>query len=321
MRQLPRKPTVLLVGASGFIGQSVLQWLAARGEANLRVLTRRTTAVLKNYQASIYVGDITDSATLGPAMAGVDLIVNAASYTGSDPLKAEQVNVEGTRNLLEAAALCAVRGFVQVSTTAVYGTGPHRGEAEAALRCGPESVVSSTRASAEQFVLDAGGTVIRAGLIYGAGDRWFVPSLIRMATILGGPVGDGDSQLSVIGVEHLGRLIAGILGSDIRGAGIGPGPFHAAEPVPVSVGQILRHIEDRVTGPRWSARTDSASSRVLLLNSGFTSHQVALVSEDHWYQSGRLWALTDLQPPGFGFSAVAAEWYRRAARQKLPHGC
>lgn len=147
----------------------------------------------------------------------------------------------------------------------------------------------------------------------------FIPSLIRVATILGGPVGDGDSKLSVIDVEHLGRLIAGMLGADILRAGIGPGPFHAAEPVPVSVGQVLRHIEDRVTGPRWSAWTDSVSSRALLRKSGFTSHQVALLSEDHWYQSGRLWTLTGLQPPRFGFSAVAAEWYRRAARQKLPH--
>jgi nucleoside-diphosphate-sugar epimerase len=321
MKQLPRKPTVLLVGASGFVGQSVFRWLAANGDANLRVLTRPTTTTLLNYQASIYVGDITDFATLGAAMAGADVIVNAASYTGSDPLKATQVNLEGTRNLLEAASLAGVREFVQVSTTSVYGTGPHRGETEAALRCAPESVVSSTRASAEQLVLDAGGTVIRAGLTYGAGDKWFIPSLIRMATILGGPVGDGASKLSVIDVEHLGSLIAGMLSADILSAGIGPGPFHAAEPVPVSVGQILRHIEDHVTGPRWSARTDSVSSRALLRKSGFTSHQVALLSEDHWYESGRLWIFSDLQPPRFGFSAVAAEWYRRAARQKLPHGC
>lgn len=319
MKQLPRKPTVLLVGASGFVGQSVFRWLAANGDANLRVLTRQTTTTLLNYQASIYVGDLTDFATLGAAMAGADVIVNAASYTGSDPLKASQVNLEGTRNLLEAASLAGVREFVQVSTTSVYGTGPHRGETEAALRCAPESVVSSTRASAEQLVLDGGGTVIRAGLTYGAGDRWFIPSLTRMATILGGPVGDGASKLSVIDVEHLGSLIAGMLSADMLSAGIGPGPFHAAEPVPVSVGQILRHIEDHVTGPRWSARTDSVSSRALLRKSGFTSHQVALLSEDHWYESGRLWILTDLQPPRFGFSTVAAEWYRRAARQKLPH--
>jgi nucleoside-diphosphate-sugar epimerase len=308
MKPTVPRPTVLLVGASGFIGQSVLQAAAARGEINLRVLTRRTTVLLKDSEASIYAGDITDRPTLETAMRGADLIVNAASYTGSDASKAALVNHEGTRNLLEAAAGCNVPGFVQLSTTSVYGTGPHRGETETSLPRRPESAVSRARASAEQLVLEAGGTVIRSGLIYGPGDRWFIPSLIRMATVLGGPVGDGDSKLSVINVEHLGHLIAGLLTTGTRTSGT----FHAAEPIPVTVGQILRHIEDRVTGPQWSARTDSASSVALLLKSGFTGHQVALLSQDHWYQSDRLWTLTGTRPPRFGFSAEAVEWYRRS---------
>ena len=223
---------------------------------------------MKDSQASIYVGDITDPPSLEAAVRGVDLIVNAASYTGSDASKAALVNLDGTRNLLEVAADCSVPGFVQFSTTSVYGTGPHRGETEGSLPSRPESVVSQTRAAAEQFVLEAGGTVIRTGLIYGPGDRWFIPSLIRMATILGGPVGDGDSKLSVISVEHLGRLIAGLLTTATRTSGT----FHAAEPTPVTVAQLLRHIEDRITGPQWSTRTDSAGSVALLLKSGFTAH-------------------------------------------------
>ena len=262
---------------------------------------------MKDSQASIYVGDITDLPSLEAAVRGVDLIVNAASYTGSDASKAALVNQDGTRNLLEVAADCSVPGFVQFSTTSVYGTGPHRGETEGSLPSRPESVVSHTRAAAEQIVLEAGGTVIRTGLIYGPGDRWFIPSLIRMATILGGPVGDGGSKLSVISVEHLGRLITGLLA---RGTEFS-GTFHASEPVPVSVGEILRHIQDRITGPRWAPRTDSARSRAVLLKSGFTGHQIALLSEDHWYQSGRLWALAHVEPPRFGFSAEAVEWYRR----------
>jgi nucleoside-diphosphate-sugar epimerase len=241
-------------------------------------------------------------------MRGADVIVNAASYTGSDASKAALVNHEGTRNLLGVAATCKVPAFVQLSTTSVYGTGPHRGETETSLPCRPESAVSRARTAAEQIVLEAGGTVVRAGLIYGPGDRWFIPSLIRMATILGGPVGNGDSKLSVINVVHLGRLVAGLLTPGARTSGT----FHAAEPTPVTVGQILRHIEDRITGPRWSARTDTASSLALLLKSGFTGHQVALLSQDHWYQSDRLWTLTGTPPPRFGFSAEAVEWYRQS---------
>lgn len=299
--------TVLLVGGSGFIGQNALQAIAARKEIKLRLLTRRTTDLMKASEASIYVGDITDRSTLEAALFGADVIVNAASYTGADASMAEAVNREGARNLLQAAQDCGVPGFIQLSTTAVYGSGPHRGATATALACRPESDVSRSRRAGEELVLAAGGTVLRAGLIYGPGDIWFVPSLIRMATMLGGPVGDGQSRLSVIGVESLGGLIAGLLplGSQIHGV------FHAAEPVPVSVGQILHHIEDRVTGPRWSPRTDFAGAVALLRRNGLTEHQVALLSQDHWYQSDRLWTVAGVQPPDFGFSRAAAEWYRR----------
>ncbi|WP_457965412.1 NAD-dependent epimerase/dehydratase family protein [Arthrobacter sp. D1-29] len=299
--------TVLLVGGSGFIGQNALQAIAARKEIKLRVLTRRTTALMKASEASIYVGDLMDRSTLQAALFGADAIINASSYTGADASKAEAVNHEGVRNLLSVAHDCGVPGFIQLSTTAVYGSGPHRGDTEMELACRPESTVSRTRRAAEELVLAAGGTVLRAGLIYGPGDIWFIPSLIRMATMLGGPVGDGESKLSVIGVEYLGGLIAGLLplGSQIRGV------FHAAEPVPVSVGQILQHIEDNVTGPRWSRSTDLAAAIALLHGNGLTEHQVALLSQDHWYQSDRLWTMAGVEPPRFGFSRAAAEWYRR----------
>jgi NAD dependent epimerase/dehydratase family enzyme len=156
-------------------------------------------------------------------------------------------------------------------------------------------------------VLAAGGTVLRTGLIYGPGDIWFIPSLIRMATLLGGPVGDGESKLSVIGVGSLGDLIAGLLPQRSQISGV----FHAAEPVPESVRQILHHIEDRATGPRRPPRTDFAKAVALLRANGLTEHQVALLSQDHWYQSGRLWTTAGVEPPDFGFSRAAADWYRR----------
>lgn len=312
MRRTSPGPTVLLLGASGFIGQSILQSIVADGETNLRVLTRRPTPLLRDSEVSIYAGDITDRSTLEEATPGVDVIVNAASYIGSDPLKAAQVNHEGTRNLLEIGTRFGVSRFVQLSTTSVYGTGPHRGESETSLPYAPESVTSCSRANAEQLVLEAGGSVLRTGLIYGPGDKWFIPSMIRMATILGGPIGCGESKLSVIDVEHLGRLVTGLLSTEART----DGPFHAAEPAPVSVGRILRHIEDCVTGSRWPARTDPADSLGLLIKSGFTDHQAALLSQDHWYQSDRLWKIAELEPPTFKISTDAAIWYRRLLSDK-----
>jgi nucleoside-diphosphate-sugar epimerase len=314
MRQASRKPIVLLTGASGFIGRNIAEAITARGETDLRVLARPTTVLPESSKASIYVGDITDSDSLNSALAGADTIVNAATYTGADALTATRVNSDGTRNLLEAAARNGVSRFIQISTTSVYGTGPHRGEGTS-LPYAPESVASRSRASAEQLVIDAGGSVIRTGLVYGPGDKWFIPALIRMATVLGGPVGDGSSKLSVIDVGHLGQLISVLAGTD-SGTEIS-GPFHAAEPEPVSVARLLLYIQDKITGPQWSASTDFEGSLTLLLRSGFTSHQAALLSQDHWYQSELLWALTGLNPPVFTITAEAALWYRRFTLRSL----
>lgn len=307
MRQGSRKPIVLLTGASGFIGRNIAEAITARGETDLRVMARPTTVLPESSKASIYVGDITDGDSLHSALAGADTIVNAATYTGTDALRATQVNSDGTRNLLEAAARNGVSRFIQISTTSVYGTGPHRGEGTS-LPYAPESAASHSRASAERFVLEAGGSVIRAGLIYGPGDKWFIPGLIRMATLLGGPVGDGRSKLSVIDVGHLGQLISVLAGPGFGGEILGP--FHAAEPEPLSVARLLLHIQDKITGPQWSASTDFERSLTRLLQSGFTSHQAALLSQDHWYESERLWALTGLTPPTFRMTAEAALWYR-----------
>ena len=314
VRQGSRKPTVLLTGASGFIGRNIVEAVIARGETDLRILVRPTTLLPESSRASIYVGDITDGDSLNAASAGADTIVNAASYTGTDALTATQVNVDGTRNLLEAAARSGVSRFVQISTTSVYGTGPHRG-AGTSLPYAPASMASRSRASAERLVLEAGGSVIRTGLVYGPGDKWFIPGLIRMATLLGGPVGDGTSKLSVIDVGQLGRLIAVLVGP--RFTAEVSGPFHAVEPEPVSVAQLLLNIQDNIAGPQWSASTDFEKSLTVLLQGGFTSHQAALLSQDHWYESDRLWALTGLNPTAFTIPPEAAFWYRRFAASWL----
>ena len=308
MKQGSRKPIVLLTGASGFIGRNIVEAITTRGETDLRILARPTTVLPQSSKASIFFGDVVDRDSINGAMAGADTIINAATYTGVDALTATRVNFNGTRNLLEAAARHRVSRFIQISTTSVYGTGPHHGEGTS-LPYAPESAASRSRAAAERLVLKAGGTVIRTGLVYGPGDKWFIPGLIRMATLLGGPVGDGSTKLSVIDVGHLGRLIAALVGQGTS-AEIS-GPFHGAEPEPVSVARLLLHIQDKITGPQWSASTESESSIARLIQSGFTGHQAALLSQDHWYQSDRLWTVTGLTPPDFAISAEAAFWYHR----------
>ena len=89
--------TVLVTGATGTLGRAVVHLLLAAGHT-ARALSRQTQVALPP-GAELVVGDLTRSAELTPALSGVDAIIHCAT----DPKHAQAGDVEGTRQLLEAA--------------------------------------------------------------------------------------------------------------------------------------------------------------------------------------------------------------------------
>ncbi len=89
--------TVLVTGATGTLGRAVVHLLLAAGYT-ARALSRQTQVALPA-GAELVVGDLTRSAELTPALSGVDAIIHCAT----DPKHAQAGDVEGTRQLLEAA--------------------------------------------------------------------------------------------------------------------------------------------------------------------------------------------------------------------------
>ncbi|MFC5877345.1 hypothetical protein ACFP74_07335, partial [Streptomyces virginiae] len=88
-----------------------------------------------------------------------------------------------------------MRRIVHLSTCAVYGPRPHRGAYVGELAPAPVSPASSSRLAGEASVLDAGGLVLRAGLVLGRGDGWVVPAL----------AGTGRTRHGGSPAPHLGR--------------------------------------------------------------------------------------------------------------------
>jgi dihydroflavonol-4-reductase len=112
--------TILVTGASGFLGSHVARLLVERGE-RVRVLLRRTsqTKLLEGLAVERVSGDLRDASSLDKAVAGVSTVYHvAADYRlwARDPREIYESNVEGTRNLLEAARRAKVRRFVYTST-------------------------------------------------------------------------------------------------------------------------------------------------------------------------------------------------------------
>ncbi len=103
-----KSPLTLVTGASGFIGWHVARLLTERGH-RVRALCRPASKI-HELDVERVTGDVRDPATLAPAVKGCDFVFHlAADYRlwSRDPQEIYQSNVDGTRNMLEAACRLA----------------------------------------------------------------------------------------------------------------------------------------------------------------------------------------------------------------------
>jgi dihydroflavonol-4-reductase len=179
----------LVTGATGLVGNNVVRRLVQKRQA-VRVLSRptadvRTLADLENVE--VVHGDVRDRASVMEAMRGVQRVVHAAAYVhigwkGLDAARA--INVEGTRNVAQAA-LAERATMVHVSSIDALGSRP--GGAVSDEDTPPEGGVLCpyvvTKREAEQAVLDAvneglAATIVNPGYMIGPYD--WKPSSGRM---------------------------------------------------------------------------------------------------------------------------------------------
>lgn len=114
----------LVTGGSGFVGRAVVVELLARGR-EVRVLVRqRGHPALAGLPVEEVVGDLRDPASLTAALRGVRRVFHvAADYRlwVPDPENMYATNVQGTANLLQAAAEAGVERLVYTSTVGTLG--------------------------------------------------------------------------------------------------------------------------------------------------------------------------------------------------------
>jgi uncharacterized protein YbjT (DUF2867 family) len=195
---------ILVVGATGFLGSSVVARLARAGQ-QVRALVRATSDpakrdLLTTLGATLVEGDLKDAASLDRACAGVDTVISTASATlsrgGGDNL--ETVDRQGQLNLVDAAEKAGVRHVIYVSFS---------GNNEQVF---PLSV-------AKRFVekrLQSGRvkyTIVRPSFFM---EVWLSPMLGFDPA--GGRVrifGTGDQQISMISIPDVAAYVAGCVGN------------------------------------------------------------------------------------------------------------
>lgn len=122
--------TVLVTGATGFIGSALCRELVARSYS-VRALHRETSSLdsLKVLPVKRVIGDILEQETLVPALEGVDWVFHTAAVSDywRRPELVLQTSVEGTSNVIQAASKSGVRRVVLTSSIGALGV-PSVGE-------------------------------------------------------------------------------------------------------------------------------------------------------------------------------------------------
>ncbi|MGH9656639.1 MAG: NAD-dependent epimerase/dehydratase family protein, partial [Bryobacteraceae bacterium] len=117
---------IFVTGASGFVGWHVANLLLMRGD-RVRALCRPSSQI-RELNVECVSGDLRDPDSLARAVSGCDSVFHvAADYRlwSKHPDELYRSNVEGTRNVLEAAAHAGVRRIVYTSTVGCIGMPKH----------------------------------------------------------------------------------------------------------------------------------------------------------------------------------------------------
>jgi nucleoside-diphosphate-sugar epimerase len=179
----------LLTGSTGFLGRHLARRLAASGRP-LRALVRPGTdrKRIPPEVAEVVWGGLDDPAVLDRATDGVETIYHlAARVAGGGGREAfRRDNVEGTRNLLEAAARAGVRRFVHVSSAGIYGASAAGAPITEDTPLDPEiekrGDYAWSKAESDRLVRDFRSpglecVVVRPGLLWGAEQPPFIARL------------------------------------------------------------------------------------------------------------------------------------------------
>jgi UDP-glucose 4-epimerase len=127
-----RGSRVLVTGGAGFIGSHIVDQLLASGADEVRVIDDFVRGRHENLEAAkasgrltLVEGDIRDAELIDRLVAGTDLVFHQAAlritHCADDPVRAVQVMVNGTQNVLESAVRHRIQKVLAASSASVYG--------------------------------------------------------------------------------------------------------------------------------------------------------------------------------------------------------
>lgn len=164
--------TVVVIGASGFIGEHLLKELAARGNTEVRVLVHRTRAD-SQANVSFIEGDLLKPESLDSLFEKGCMVVNLAYLP--------RHNLEAMENLARACVKNQVRRLIHCSTAVVVGR-PQSNWVSETTPCQPVSEYQRTKLEMEAILLEIAlekfeVSILRPSAVFGPGGK----NLLKLA--------------------------------------------------------------------------------------------------------------------------------------------
>lgn len=218
-KQYRQKPTVLVTGATGFIGTHLVRRLQSEG-IGVRVLVRPNSmhvGRLRDSDVAIVEGDLADTEVVYQAAKGMKVIFHAGAATSSNRWEDHyQTTVEATKTLIRAALDNNADRLVHFSTPVVYKLLSTKKNApiteDSPYQKHPKEMgpYVDTKIESEKLVFGAchddglKATILRPGLVIGPLGRVFFPHLgYKYQGKWFFPIGKGDNVLPLIYVDNL----------------------------------------------------------------------------------------------------------------------
>jgi len=215
------KPLIALTGATGFIGQFLLQELPKRGY-RLRVLLRRPSVVPME-SASAVVGDLARPQNMAAALADVDAVIHSAglahAMSGLPEDDYRLLNTEATLALARAAKRAGAKRFVFLSSVRAQSgpTADHVLTEQQEPQ--PTDAYGRSKLAAEHGLaeIDMDWVALRLVLVYGPGVKGNMAELLRFAcSPYPLPLGSLTGRRSLLALDNLVAAVDTALATPAR---------------------------------------------------------------------------------------------------------
>ncbi len=193
---------ILVTGGSGYLGSHIVKRLVFAGRP-VRVLVRSAERARKERRlAGLNVewveGDVTQPETLRAAVGGVDAIIHTVAIAiEKGSRRYEDINIQGTINIVEAAKAAGVRRLINISQLGAASNLPYR--------------FLASKGKAQEYVAQSGldWTAFRPSVIWGPEDEFAntFARLVPLTPIIFPIIGGADAKFQPVWVEDVAAAV------------------------------------------------------------------------------------------------------------------